>query len=507
MAALAGLTTTELLRLRKVSEALRSSSTEELTRLRVWLAKYSEDEPRDPHGRWTAGGADDPGPAATRFTGIRGAQVIRNELQNGQSEDGETLLRHIAQAEPNAPRLYRGITLSSPQAVTRQFGAPWKPTRNPYPDSRYNWGYDEQGRHIGTAKPEYADRMKPEFHTIEWVSRMPPEGSPQVSAPKAIDLNLSSWSTTERVASGFAERGGGVPVTLQLSEGARALDVSGHSFFQDLDAENEWVTAGHFQVDSVVRNYGRPGYTVSLTQTGVFTSPAQAVGSKVIESDIAKYSEDQPRDDHGRFASSGTYDEVASRHLPDLSPQEMDAVMHYQYSTEVNSYLRGYASGYRGVRNEVKALDAAIAKAKPLDAPLVVYRGMAGLRVDEARGRMASLASRFDGKTGFSDKAYVSTTQSLDKAKDFARWYRQDEGGKAFVVELHIPAGTRALPVDAISSEYGAMGNRYWPGSKDEYGSPVERFDLNGQEWLLPRGSSWEPKGMNEGRAVYELRP
>ena len=150
------------------------------------------------------------------------------------------------------------------------------------------------------------------------------------------------------------------------------------------------------------------------------------------------YSPDQPRDDHGRFGEgeSGT-----------LPAEQEHALEVYQddYSGGINAALRSGDASNPIVGQLDKAIESEHATHEE-----TVYRALAGMNPDEL----------FQDGEIFHDAGFVSTTSSLDTARDYA----SDTEGTA--IEIHLIEGQPRY-------DYGAHG------------------DTTSHEVLLPRGSNF----------------
>ena len=261
------------------------------------VRKYSPDQPRAEDGRFGegSGSGERLSAALDYWTGGHGREnsgAVR-EAAAGRSTDPETNAHAMALAAAivhgeQAPALYRGMNVTDSDAVARMAG------------------------------------MKAGDH---------------------LDLNISSWSSSEDHASTFMRFGTGDCFLLAM-EGATGYHMGGW--------EHEWLTDGRFVVtgtESHTAEYGSglpegtPVTTISIRQEAVFDAPKDLFGTKragivpwasaqfedwlepymdqrMAAPDIQKYSEDQPRDDHGRFGEGGgsladAMDRYTERH-PDL---------------------------------------------------------------------------------------------------------------------------------------------------------------------------------------------
>lgn len=192
--------------------------------------------------------------------------------------------------------------------------------------------------------------------------------------------------------------------------------------------------------------------------------------------DIVKYSDDQPRDDHGRWTSGGSYTSIddikdqerfletmrSSWKLPDDQRKAVQYYIGNGYDT-INSYLRGQANDIHSntgslLKNEVESIDKAIADST-LPRNLIVYRGI----------DLAEVVGNKELRVGskLSDRGFVSTSLNKNLAEWFARENSPMTYNKPSVIQISVPKGTNGLR-----------------------GNMVDR------EILLPRGSTLEVTGM-----------
>ena len=155
---------------------------------------------------------------------------------------------------------------------------------------------------------------------------------------------------------------------------------------------------------------------------------------------VLKYSDDQPRDDHGRFSSDGG---------GELSDIESSALEHYLLTYGVNDTLRN------GRQPGIYSLDSIIAKAPPLKDHASLYRSVSKEELSNIRSG-----------NRYTDAAYISTARSETQAVGY------NNGG---TVRIDVPAGTRVLDVDTYrASLMGSM-----QGTRTG-------------EVILPRGSTFD---------------
>ncbi len=173
--------------------------------------------------------------------------------------------------------------------------------------------------------------------------------------------------------------------------------------------------------------------------------------------DLMAYSDDQPRDDHGRFGSGGageatkTFDSTKDankwakenvKRSEALTTHENNAVQDYrrQGHLDINHLLRnGSHASITGKRLEnaqaaTVRLDSAIAKST-VEKAVIVQRGM----TSDAKWDQSMV-----GRT-VSDKGFTSTTLDKTIAVSFARSADQKLGDRSTIVEIHVPAGSKGL--------------------------------------------------------------
>jgi ADP-ribosyltransferase exoenzyme len=138
------------------------------------------------------------------------------------------------------------------------------------------------------------------------------------------------------------------------------------------------------------------------------------------------------------------------------------------YCQTMNGQLRGLDMSeftdhtLTQTRDEIKALDDAFAKATPLPENVTVYRGVSDV----------TMLGDFTQGEVLTDPGFLST--SLDKR--VAGQFSDQEAGKGVVLELRIPAGTKAIPLsgaaggDAQSELLLNRGSRFRVISKTWFG-------------------------------------
>jgi hypothetical protein len=147
----------------------------------------------------------------------------------------------------------------------------------------------------------------------------------------------------------------------------------------------------------------------------------------------------KPTDDAGAFVPP-------TPAFGDFTPREVKALQGYQQSEflAMNGQLRGLDLSeftdhtLTQTREEIKALDDAFVKATPLPENVTVYRGVAN----------ATMLGDFSQGQVLTDPGFLST--SLDKR--VAGGFSDQETGKGAVLEIRLPAGTKAIPLSGATS-------------------------------------------------------
>ena len=183
--------------------------------------------------------------------------------------------------------------------------------------------------------------------------------------------------------------------------------------------------------------------------------------------ELLKYSDDQPRDEHGRFTNGSggvSFLDPAkmSYHEREAMLVEMRNKWPVEKGTAEHQAIRDYSGpSYAGINRMLRRdeeddlhadriltasnLDFALAKAPATDKDMLLYRGLG----NNTATRVEKLAES-DKLEKFTDKGFVST--SLDPAQasiNFAA-NRGDVGGRV-VAQIEVPAGSRVGPIDGIS--------------------------------------------------------
>lgn len=196
---------------------------------------------------------------------------------------------------------------------------------------------------------------------------------------------------------------------------------------------------------------------------------------------IVKYSEEQERDERGRFSNGGGYVALSQMQrdagvTKENFPEHEEAVVNYTngsgWFSTINDSLRG---NYEPTEKEqetidkyVSSLSSLIAQSPPLKEELVTYRGIRD-------GEFAdSLRTAEVGDT-FYDEGFVST--SMDR--DFAGTFRDAEN-TGVVLEITNPVGSQGFIPMAYRTE------------------PNPEMTQGGEkEFLLPTESSFRVTGVS----------
>lgn len=169
--------------------------------------------------------------------------------------------------------------------------------------------------------------------------------------------------------------------------------------------------------------------------------------------------------------------EGAPDYLGSLSADELDALHAYEGSgyARINSYLRqGYTDAgteaTQRLKDRIRHIDAAMAKAPKLARPVTTWRG-------------AEMSAAPEVGSIISDAAFVSTSTNTETADGFLRGI---DKGRRFLLKIDSPAGTRAVWMPTIGGDHASE-----------------------LELLLPRGSRFEVVAIDrriEDYVTIELR-
>lgn len=232
-----------------------------------WVTKaFNPDQPRDEHGRWSAGGSslDPKGPEVSAALKPWVGYWFDDDLNPPYVRDQHKEMRAALAGEPVVTHIFGKDYPVNPEAVARLRAQ----------GETLLKGINGSPR---TTEPLYRG-MRLEGQAYSNVAALKPG--------EVVPMNLSSWSSdwkaTERYGStGYQARSsesGQVvagPVMFQLEPGAQALDVAGRT---PLAWEHEFLTAGDFVVKDVQAT--DRSLVVSLHQLATFDSAAQTTGLK-----------------------------------------------------------------------------------------------------------------------------------------------------------------------------------------------------------------------------------
>jgi hypothetical protein len=214
---------------------------------------------------------------------------------------------------------------------------------------------------------------------------------------------------------------------------------------------------------------------------------------------VTKYSDDQPRDEDGRWGSGGgssgeggrdfgemswttnaaEFDEGEKEAVKwgteNLSPEvnqtdkEREAIELYQSSgyRTINGCLRGEEKADSETRGTIKKMDSLLEKSQTKE-DVTAYRGVDEKTFEKLSG---------EGMKSFQDKGFVST--SLNSG--FAKTYAEENGG---TIKIEVPKGTNAY----------FLNNRYLSTMKHEH------------ELLLSRGKTFEIKSVDSKTRTITVR-
>ncbi len=159
----------------------------------------------------------------------------------------------------------------------------------------------------------------------------------------------------------------------------------------------------------------------------------------------ADFSDDQPRDEHGRWASAGG-ERVAATWAADLTPQERSAASDYTGEAyyDTNKHLR--AGG--APREADRALQSAILKYPPHDPPLTSYRGLSV----SSPHKMAAIREGLDAAVASGEPLRLDGFNSASLDPQFAaRYGKTGRGG--VVLEMKSPRGAFIDPVSQFGNQ------------------------------------------------------
>jgi hypothetical protein len=211
---------------------------------------------------------------------------------------------------------------------------------------------------------------------------------------------------------------------------------------------------------------------------------------------VAKYAEGQPRDDHGRFASTDGVKEFDNKDYPrlygdklaefrkryqethtgfsnvngkdNITMPEYHALMNYIGINHmyINPAMRG--EGYtfppdsdkpQMIANSIRDLSGLIDRNPPLGENMELFRGVTPSLND-------NFWERFQVGDKFTDPAFISTSYSLGTA---------ERGGNT-ILRIYAPADTKGIDVEAMRSEDVTKINYY--GENEVILKPNTTFEV-----------------------------
>jgi hypothetical protein len=406
--------------------------------------KYSEDQERDDHGRWTDGGGSGLGTKEDPFktTNVEAAARALGEgkyVQLDSAEKVSTMLDKLNSMAKDATngtkKVYDLCKVSVPG--TNLFCVDSKgiprvemPQLKGVPTS-------------GTPADSMARDVRGEVDiTNKFVDSLANSGiglqkdSVEASFLKATQNELNG----EKVAGILqAARDGKLDMSSPLIVSRDNYIVDGHHRWAaqvalEYDAKNP-------QLDIPINVIRVDADIIDILNSAKSFSASMGIPQVAVKS--IKYSEDQERDDHGRFASNG----ITSFESKPTEDQYSSLVSYTSGSGFINSRLR---AGYKPeeISERVKHLDDLIAS-HSVNKDTVVYRGgnWSGLHFDHN----VSIGQHL------TDKAFLSTTTDGGYARTFMFMGQQSDEEKNFMMEIHIPQGSNALDVDSAEESYGKV--------------------------------------------------
>jgi hypothetical protein len=193
---------------------------------------------------------------------------------------------------------------------------------------------------------------------------------------------------------------------------------------------------------------------------------------------VAKYSDDQPRDEHGRFGSGGGGEGLNTDHkfaVIDYAGSE------YKYiNTSLRQgpeYLKEFSPSRRDEINEtIKNLDDAFRAVAPTTEDMTVYRGV-------HEGATADRLRELEVGDRFTDKAFTSTSKDATVIESFRNPTSASPG---ISMKIDIPQGSKAIDV------YKETKNA----------SPIA---VREQEIILPRETTYEVTGRDGNNLTLKV--
>lgn len=174
--------------------------------------------------------------------------------------------------------------------------------------------------------------------------------------------------------------------------------------------------------------------------------------SKLFAQALTDYSEDQERDDHGRFGSGGGKTPLSETERESLKGESSGSLTESE-QLAINGYTGGdYRAinfGLRGGSDEgmakqIAALDSALGKSS-LERDTALYRGYGGAQLEQTGLHVDTFSQLQPGDT-YTDKGFASTTTDYSRANTFA-------GDFGVHVTIEAPSGLGALKGTSYEKE------------------------------------------------------
>jgi hypothetical protein len=236
--------------------------------------------------------------------------------------------------------------------------------------------------------------------------------------------------------------------TVAVEEERRATSdgVAKYSPDQPRDSHGQWTSGGLTESeaaglhDIVGRLSAAPTAEETRASLKELLRRVNAI-ARLRAVEVAKYDQNEARDDHGRWTSGGG--SLATSLKKELSADEKRAVSKYTEETyvEMNAALRGEAKAAGATAALTKAMASALKKSI-VTAPGQVFRG---INVD---------TSKFEEGSTITVKGFISTSKDEAVAKMRAvKRYTGWGGSAGTMLEINVGKGTRALDIDSSGAE------------------------------------------------------
>lgn len=337
-----------------------------------------------------------------------------------------------------------------------------------------------------------------------------------------VGLNpLNLQGARENVAAGRPSKTAG-PIHIEESPGKVWLLEDGYHRLVEAHARGDKTIAARITPARIPRKSGYHPETLFLTKKGAQTAvdlgraKAARWAFRVDWGEERFYSEDQERDDHGRWTDGGGVSdatEPSARTRQDVMREEgraaakhaLDSLADYKnYSyRRINDSLRGTSPMTPETRADVKNIDSLFKGEK--ERGLLLYRGDG-----------AAISSTLFEKAGI-DPGRVSIDAPVEELNRVEKMLNEKLVGavftdKAFVSTSRVeePTINRHVPGSLELTRYGAGGLVEIYGR----GKAIDVDNLSGfsgsdeKEWLLQRGTKFEIEHVNirphpDGKRLY----